>query len=77
MSNVQKEGRRAASHTQRGGVLDLILVDKGIDILDAGVGGSGVEASDHRMVWASVAILGMVRPMEPMRWRGTEKPNWQ
>lgn len=65
-----------ATH-DRGGVLDLILVDKAATIQRFSLGAKGMASSDHRMVMARVHFPAMTRPTPRMWWKTADKPCWK
>ena len=60
----------------KGGVLDLITVDRGITIANAGVRQRGMAASDHRMAWAKLMLLHSERTQAAAEWRPASGPDW-
>ena len=75
LANCAK-GEAQPTHN-RGAVLDLILVDKGLVVDNVSVGAKGIGASDHSAVIASFRIPGIEREQEPMRWKNADKPCWR
>ena len=68
-------GKAEPTH-EKGGMLDIIMVGEGIEVLSFGRGGRGMGASDHRMVWAELAIPGGNRPREEIKWRSSPEAEW-
>ena len=58
----------------RGGVLDLVLIDKRLTIHKCQIGAKGVAASDHRMVAVTIGLPESARELDPMQWRSVNCP---